>query len=129
MRIEHIALNVPHATEHAQWYMQHLGLKIVRQMNDATQMHFLTDDNGQVMIELYTKPGVPVPDYAALDASVLHVAFSVDDLPGERDRLLAAGATSDGGIDKTPNGDNLAFLRDPWGLTIQLVKRKQALNG
>jgi hypothetical protein len=29
----------------------------------------------------------------------------------------------------TPAGDQLAMLRDPWGVAIQLVKRAQPLMG
>ena len=48
-------------------------------------------------------------------------------MDAERQRLVAAGASLDGDIDERANGDRLAFLRDPWGYTIQLVQRKQTM--
>ena len=44
-----------------------------------------------------------------------------------RGRLVTAGAKLDGDIDTTPSGDKLAFLRDPWGYTIQLVERRRRM--
>jgi hypothetical protein len=59
---------------------------------------------------------------------VLHVAFGVSDLKSERQRLLLAGATAVGDVTVTPAGDELAMLRDPWGLAVQLVKRAKPLH-
>ena len=66
-------------------------------------------------------------DYFTLDPLVLHVAFVTADLAADRARLLAAGATSAVEPATTPEGDELAFLRDPWGVTVQLVKRTRPL--
>ena len=44
-------------------------------------------------------------------------------------RLLAAGATTAGDVTITPTGDEMTFLRDPWGLALQLVKRGAPLMG
>jgi hypothetical protein len=41
--------------------------------------------------------------------------------------LLDAGATPAGEIVTTPTGDVMTFVRDPWGLTVQLVKRAKPL--
>ena len=127
MKIEHVALNVAEASKIAQWYVEHLGLKIVRDVGDANQTTFLADDNNQTLLELYSNPIADVPDYAATSPYILHIAFSVDDIEGERERLLAAGATKEGEIQTLPSGDKLLFMRDPWGLTIQLAKRAKSL--
>jgi hypothetical protein len=37
---------------------------------------------------------------------------------------LAAGATAEGEVSVTPAGDEMAMLRDPWGLPVQLIKRR-----
>lgn len=126
MKIEHIAINVPNASDLVAWYTRHLGLKLVRQ-GSANQMHFIADDSGQSMLEVYTNPAAPFPDYAAMDPLVLHIAFVVDDIEAERERLLAAGATAVGDIAETPDGDRLAMQRDPWGIAIQLVQRAKPM--
>src|SRR4051812_23347929 len=63
----------------------------------------------------------PVLDYAAMDPLVFHIAFGTTDVRGTLQRLLAAGATSAGEVTTTPAGDEMAFLRDPWGVALQLV--------
>jgi glyoxylase I family protein len=62
-----------------------------------------------------------------MDPSLLHVAFSTDDVPGTRARLIAAGATPVGDAVITPGGDEFAMLRDPWGLALQLARRARPL--
>ena len=73
------------------------------------------------MIELYRNPKVSVPDYRSMDPLLVHVAFVSENLPADRDRLVAAGATVVDDVVKTPAGDELMMLRDPWGLALQLA--------
>ncbi|MFM2295756.1 MAG: hypothetical protein RLZZ350_2169, partial [Verrucomicrobiota bacterium] len=40
-----------------------------------------------------------------------------------RAKLLQAGATAEGEVSSNADGDQLAMLRDPWGLALQLIKR------
>jgi uncharacterized glyoxalase superfamily protein PhnB len=51
------------------------------------------------------------------------LAFWTEDVAGTRARLIAAGATPEGEVAETPAGDQLAMLRDPWGIPIQFVRR------
>jgi uncharacterized glyoxalase superfamily protein PhnB len=83
----------------------------------------LADGAGNMMLELYHNPPDAVPNYASMDPLLLHVAFMVDDVAALRQKLIAAGATSVDEITTTPAGDQLAMLRDPWGLAIQFVHR------
>ena len=122
MRIEHVAFNVADPVALCAWYVQHLGMTIVRKLDVAPFTHFLADSEGRTVLEVYRQT-VPVPDYAAMDPLVLHVAFSTADVAGERARLLAAGATPAGEITTTPAGDVMTFVRDPWGGVVQLVAR------
>jgi catechol 2,3-dioxygenase-like lactoylglutathione lyase family enzyme len=129
VKIEHVAYQVEDPAAFASWYAQHLGLTIKRVQPDPPFGHFLADDGDAVMLEVYHNPTVAVPDYARLDPFVLHVAFSVPDVAGIRARLLAAGATAVGEVQVSPAGDQLAMLRDPWGLPIQLVRRAVPMLG
>lgn len=128
MRIEHIALNVPESIEQTQWYVQHLGMKIIRQVNDPAQTHFIADENGHVVLEFYTRPQSTIPDYFNMHPLALHIAFVVDNFDSEYTRLIEAGATPIGDIEETATGDRLVFLRDPWGVCIQLAYRTKPLN-
>jgi predicted enzyme related to lactoylglutathione lyase len=90
-------------------------------------MHFLADSTGRVVIELYNNPPELIPDYAAQDPQVLHMAFAVEDMEGTIARIEQAGGQLVGGPGKTPAGDMLAMMRDPWGFSIQLVQRVESM--
>jgi len=123
MKIEHTALNVKDPVRFAEWYVQHLGMQVVKKLDEPPHTHFLRGAPGDAMLEVYRNPAVPVPDHASMDPLALHIAFATDDVEGGRDRLLAAGATAAGEIEQLPGGDQVAMLRDPWGLAIQLAHR------
>ena len=126
MTIEHVALNVADPVAFAEWYSRHLGMRVVRQVDGPPHTRFLADSAGRTVLEVY-RQSVPVPDYAAADPLVLHVAFTTDDVPGTRARLVAAGGTAAGEVATTPAGDVMGFVRDPWGVVIQLVARAKPL--
>lgn len=124
MKIEHFALNVKDPVAMAKWYSDHLGMRVVRAGGAPVYTTFLADETGQVMVEIYHNASAPVPDYAAMDPLVVHMAFvAVDDMRLTVDRLLAAGATLYSDIAQTASGDQLVMLRDPWGFCIQFAKR------
>ncbi len=123
MKIEHLALNVPDALSLARWYVEHLGLTVKRRMMKEPWAHFLADDSGTVMLELYTNKAVTMPDYAAMEAANMHLAFVSDDLQADLTRLKTAGATTPEQTEFMPDGDEVAMFRDPWGVPLQLVKR------
>ncbi len=127
MNIEHLALNVPYPLRMAAWYVEHLGMRIVRKQEQAPFTHFIGDQAGCVVLELYHHVKAVVPDYAKLDPLSLHIAFQASDVAQERQRLLAAGATPAGDIVTTDSGDVMTVLRDPRSVTVQLVKRQKPL--
>jgi len=124
MKLEHVAINVPDPKAFAQWYVDNLGMQIVRALPDPPYMTFIADSAGQSMLEIYNDVAAGVPDYSTIHHQNLHFAFSADDMEGTIARLEAAGASQIGTTTTTPLGDQLAFLRDPWNVTVQLVKRK-----
>ncbi len=123
MKIEHIAYMTERPVEAAAWYTEHLGFTVKRKGEGSPYAHFLADATGRVMIEIYNNPKADVPDYRSMNPLVLHLAFSVEDVAGERERLFHAGATPAGEVEVNAGGDTVAMLRDPWGFPIQLVKR------
>ena len=126
LNVEHIAWNVADPPAVADWYVAHLGMRVVRSGPAPMHMRFLSDARGRVVVEIYNNADDPVPDYAAQHPARLHFAFHTDDPEGSRDALIAAGATL---IDEqtTPDGSRLVMLRDPWGLALQLVRRSSPL--
>jgi glyoxylase I family protein len=127
VRLEHVALNVTDPAKMAQWYVDNLGMKVLREGPPPVNMRFIADSGGNMMLELYHNPPDAVPNYASMDPLLLHVAFMVEDVEAVRQKLIAAGATPVGEITVTPAGDKLAMLRDPWGLAIQFVHRAEPM--
>ena len=126
MNLEHVALNLPDPQAAAAWYAENFGLKIVKATGTEPFVHFLADDSGS-MLEFYNNPGGAIPDYGGMSPFTLHLAFSADDIEVTWERLLSAGATAADEIETTPAGDRIVFLRDPWGVSLQLVSRAKAL--
>ncbi len=128
--IEHMAFMVADPEAAVAWYCEYLGLREVRRGGGGDI--FVSDETGQVVLQLEDARLVPgekeEPGYGSRDARVLHLAFSVEDVVGEQKRLIQAGAKAEGDVLVTVDGDEMALLRDPWGLAFQLVKRKDALR-
>ncbi len=127
LNVEHVACNVTDPVAMAAWYVEHLGMRVVRRVQTPPYMHFLADANGHAVIEIYTNPTAdPVPDYAAMHPLRFHLAFAAPDPDAARAALVAAGATF---VDEQTlaDGSRLLMLRDPWGLPLQLCKRTTPL--
>ena len=123
IRLEHVAINVEDPAGMAKWYCDNLGMKIIRKGPAPANMHFISDAGGNMMLEIYHNPPDAVPDYRSMNPLLLHIAFMVDDVEKTRRRLVAAGASIATDITVTDSGDKLLMLRDPWGVSIQFVKR------
>jgi catechol 2,3-dioxygenase-like lactoylglutathione lyase family enzyme len=126
LNAEHIAWNVADPPAVAAWYVENLGMRIVRHSPVAPHMHFLADASGRIVIEIYNNTSDPVPDYPTMHPARLHFAFATPDPDASKAALLAAGATP---VEDqtTADGSRLIMLRDPWGLALQLCKRATPL--
>jgi glyoxylase I family protein len=123
IRLEHVALNVENPAGMAKWWCENLGMKIVRKGPPPVNMYFISDSGANMMLEIYHNPPDAVPDYRSMNPLMLHIAFMVDDVKETCRKLVAAGATVATEPAVTDSGDELAMLRDPWGIPIQIVKR------
>lgn len=122
MKFEHFALNVPDAAAQAKWYVQHLGFKVVRSRADAPFTHFLADETGRVVVELYTNPKAAIPDYGSQHPLLFHLAVVSTNAAADRARLEKAGATLFL-EEPQPDGSMLIMMRDPWKVALQLCQR------
>lgn len=127
MRIEHVAFQVEFPQLVAAWYRDNLGMTIKRASDQGPQMHFLACDGDHVLLEFYNNPVATVPDYKSMHPLLVHIAWQSDDPIKDGNRLIAAGASTFQDVVTTPAGDQLAMLRDPWGLALQLVKRTKPM--
>lgn len=123
LNFEHIAFNVHDPASVAQWYCDHLGMKVVRKSTAPKNTYFLSDRVGNIAFEFYHRVDMPVVDYKTINHFSLHLAFVSDDLETLKKNLLAAGATVVEDIATTSYGDRVLMMRDPWGLAIQCVSR------
>jgi glyoxylase I family protein len=122
LNVEHIACNVADPAAMAAWYVDNLGMRVIRKSSAPPHIHFLADADGRTVIEIYSNAADPVPDYAAMHPLRFHLAFATADPDASRAALVVAGATAV--EDQTlPDGSRLIMLRDPWGLPLQLCKR------
>jgi catechol 2,3-dioxygenase-like lactoylglutathione lyase family enzyme len=126
MKLEHVALLVADPVAVAAWYVEHLGMRVVRTGDAPAHARFLADDAGASVLEIYGGTQ-SVPDYRAMDPALLHVAFAAADVDATRSRLIEAGAVPVGDVAVTAAGDRFAMLRDPWGLALQLAGRARPL--
>ena len=126
MQVEHVAWQVPDPLAVAQWYIQHLGFKVLRKLDASPFTHFIADESGRVVVEIYHNPAATIPDYKSMNPLLLHLAFVAENPEAERDRLTRAGATLHEDL-KTPAGDRLIMMRDPFGFAIQLCKRAKTM--
>jgi predicted enzyme related to lactoylglutathione lyase len=104
------------------WYVAQLGYTVARRRDDPPYTHFLADETGRVVVELYTNPKAPVPDYVAQHPLVFHFAVVTADARAECRRLEQAGASLFL-EEPQPDGSMLIMMRDPWGVPIQLCQR------
>lgn len=126
LRLEHVALNVADPCAMADWYVTHLGMRVVRRVEGPPHTRFLADAGGASVVEVYANTDARMPDYGAMDPLELHLAFDSRDPDADRDALVQAGASalSDASL---PDGTRLLMLRDPWGLALQLCARATPL--
>jgi catechol 2,3-dioxygenase-like lactoylglutathione lyase family enzyme len=122
MKFEHFALNVPDCRAQAQWWVKHVGFTVARKRDDEPFTHFLADETGRIVVEFYSNPKAPYPDYAANHPLNFHIAVVAADAQAERARFEKAGAKLFA-VEPQPDGTQLIMLRDPWGVPLQLCQR------
>ncbi len=126
-RPEHIALNVPDPIAKAKWYVNNLSMEIIRQGGAPNYTTFVGDKGKHIMFELYHNADYPLFDAAKISHMSIHFAFMVSDIQKVKSDLLKAGAALVEDVTKTPSGDLVLMMRDPWGLPIQFVTRTKPM--
>lgn len=127
IRFEHVAINVNDPVTMAKWYCENLGMKLIRKGPAPANARFISDSNENMMLEIYKNPPDDIPDYHSMNPLVLHVCFMVDDVKDICKRLVSGGATVVEDATIIESGDEIAMLRDPWGVPIQFIKRAEPM--
>ena len=75
MNFEHFAINVSDIEQTVQWYVAHIGLKIVKRQVEPPYMTFLADSTNRVVVELYHRPDAVITDFGQQHPLTFHIAF------------------------------------------------------
>lgn len=123
--IEHIGIMVSHPIEMGIWYRDVLGFNIVHSaQGEDSGVTFLSDANNKVVLEFGKAPNVEPLSELTNHHLQLHIAVKSDDPEEEAKYLISKGATYIENREMNRPEDILIVLLDPWGNTIQLVKRE-----
>ena len=122
MKLEHVAIDVSDPEAFIGWWCANLGFR-----RAAEGSAFIIDDSGTMGLEIYrTGETQSAPDYGAMNAMTLHVAFASQDVKVDAERLVAAGARLEQLKLDAPEF-HMAILRDPWGVPVQLCRRAKSI--
>ena len=89
----------------ADWYVAHLGMRIVRRVDGPPHTRFLADVAGATVVELYVNTEARIPDYGRMDPLELHLAFDSQDPDGDR---VGAGPGGGDGRVRCPAAGRIA---------------------
>lgn len=126
MRFLHTMVRVTDVDKSLDFYCNKLGLKEVRR-KDVPQgrytLIFLAPpgQEGVAEIEL-THNWDPEPYNEGRNFG--HLAFEVEDIYATCERLMASGVT----INRPPRDGNMAFIKSPDGISIELLQKGPALD-
>jgi hypothetical protein len=112
-----------------EWYRDHLGFTIIRSAGDDMDgVSFLSESEGNTILEFGRLPEGPPLDSRSLLPLQLHIAIECEDPTVEAERLVRAGAELLGESPRNQQKGEKVLIRDPWGYAIQLVSRKNKLS-
>ncbi len=132
MRYLHTMVRVKDIDEALDFYVRKLGLKEVRRMENEQGRYTLIflaapeDEQSGInekapLVEL-TYNGDP-EDYKG-GRNFGHLAYEVDNIYDTCKRLMDAGVT----INRPPRDGNMAFIKSPEGISIELLQKGAALD-
>lgn len=129
---EHIGMAVADLDKSIAFYCDLLGFRLVLRKKipgSDTEMAFLDAGGGQLELVAPRRVLDPATDVPPNRAGIKHITFAFDDIEPVFDRLMEAGVTP---VEKPRDAANTeiisrtAFVRDPDGIIVELVKRAPA---
>jgi catechol-2,3-dioxygenase len=129
MSIEHIGLCVDEPFDMADWYVKNLNFTILKKdgsKNDGVV--FIEDSKGKTILELYNAPGIERINFSSLTPLQFHIAIEVENPYEKSLDLEKVGAKIEGESIRNNYKGEKYMVRDPWGVTLQILNRKPKLK-
>lgn len=121
LTLEHVRLNVADAAAAARWYVENADLEILP--GAPTGVVYVADKDRNFMFEFSEVAGLKT-NYADIPVDGFHLAFEGHrTIEAVAEKMLAHGARPEGVIYRNQIGDYVLNVRDPNGLTVQLLHR------
>lgn len=124
LNVHHIAIICGNYEHSKQWYTEVLGLTLINEVYRAERESWKGDFalNGQYIVELFSFPHSPARVSRPEACGLRHLAFAVDDLQNEIERIKAMNVPVEPvRVDEFSN-KRFTFIADPDGLPIELYE-------
>ncbi len=129
MDIEHIGMCVSNPIQMGNWYKENLGFRALKVAgNDSEGVVFLVDSANKTVLEIGRLSDEPIMDFDSIAPIQFHIAVECKNPIEEGKRLVAQGAHYVGECPRNSYPGEKVFVRDPWGMGIQLVNRIEKLT-
>ena len=124
-RLHHVAIICSDYPKSKHFYVEILGLEIVREIYREDRRSFKLDlrVGDQYQIELFSFPDPPARVTAPEACGLRHIAFEVDDMQETVRSLTARGVEVEAIRADEATNKSFTFFRDPDGLPIEIYER------
>ncbi len=125
MNYLHTMVRVSNLEESLEFYCNHLGLVILRKMDNAAGRYTLvflgTSKNSEGVVELTYNWD---PEVYTEGRNFGHLAFQVEDIYAMCQQLIDAGIT----LNRPPRDGYMAFVRSPDNISIEILQAGDSLT-
>ncbi len=125
MKYLHTMVRVSNLEESLEFYCNHLGLVILKKMDNAAGRYTLvflgTSKNSEDMVELTYNWD---PEVYTEGRNFGHLAFQVEDIYAMCQQLIDAGIT----LNRPPRDGYMAFVRSPDNISIEILQAGDSLT-
>ena len=125
MKYLHTMVRVSNLEESLEFYCNHLGLVILKKMDNAAGRYTLvflgTSKNSEDMVELTYNWD---PEVYTEGRNFGHLAFQVEDIYAMCQQLIDAGIT----LNRPPRDGYMAFVRSPDNISIETLQAGEPLT-
>ena len=131
MRYLHTMVRISDVDASLHFYCDLLGLELIRTIENEKgrfTIYFLCTPHDRASYEETRSPALELtynwdPEDYAGGRNFGHLAYRVDDIYGLCEKLMDAGVT----INRPPRDGNMAFVRSPDGISIELLQEGEPL--